>query len=61
MNSLKKLLPFAVVGVLSGATTLVLLNILIIITETTAIFLISTKLKIMRNLQELALQMEKIL
>jgi hypothetical protein len=61
MNSLKKLLPFAVVGVLSGATTLVLLNILIIITETTAIFLISTKLKIMRNLQELAQQMEKIL
>jgi hypothetical protein len=52
MNSLKKLLPLAVVGVLSGATTLVLSSILILVEETTAIFLIFTKLRIMHNLQE---------
>jgi hypothetical protein len=41
MDSLKKLLPLAVVGVLSGATTLVLSSILILVEKQRRFFLFS--------------------
>jgi hypothetical protein len=61
MNSLKKLLPFAVVGVLSGATTFGAIKYFDNNNGNNGDFHISMKQKMMHSLQELALQMEKIL